>query len=239
MVGLWWWWCGGGGGDGGGRAAADLATSHRHRSSFLQRLGRFLLLAGQAGLLPPAARPEDREAPPPPRRTQRWRRQHTHHRVGAPLCLTEALLDVVEGAGAWARGRRWRSTLAERTTHCCRADASVAPRTQRSLTRWEKTADYLAAPVVVKPDARHHPTRSTSTGDERVPLLWQQSRFEDQALQPPARVLRLRRRRGCREPGRRHLAVPRHVESTPESARAAHVAGWPRLAGARVARGVL
>ena len=93
--------------------------------------------------------------------------------------------------------------------------------------------------VVVNPDARHHPTRSTSTGDERVPLLWQQSRFEDQALQPPARVLRLRRRRGCREPGRRHLAVPRHVESTPESARAAHVAGWPRLAGARVARGVL
>lgn len=134
-------------------AAADLATSHRHRSSFLQRLGRFLLLAGQAGLLPPAARPEDREAPPPPRRTQRWRRQHTHHRVGAPLCLTEALLDVVEGAGAWARGRRWRSTLAERTTHCCRADASVAPRTQRSLTRWEKAADsfYTGSPSLSSP----------------------------------------------------------------------------------------
>ena len=52
-------------------------------------------------------------------------------------------------------------------------------------------------------------------GDARVPLLRQQSRVEDQALQPPARVLRLRRRRGCREPGRRHLAVPPHVESTP------------------------
>ena len=68
-------------------------------------------------------------------------------------------------------------------------------------------------------------------GDARVPLLRQQSRVEDQALQPPARVLRLRRRRGCREPGRRHLAVPPHVESTPTSAGQSRPRSWLAEAG--------
>ena len=88
------------------------------------------------------------------------------------------------------------------------------PRAQRRVC-WSvrRLVTCFSAPRSSVESVARHDVRVA--GDARVPLLRQQSRVEDQALQPPARVLRLRRRRGCREPGRRHLAVPPHVESTP------------------------